>query len=166
MAGGKTLGANLARHAKERLKLHVGVAIGAGDGRASGEVLIDEGADDASLELFLEVHDVMRKFQVLRYGLGVIHVIERAAAVLRGAVALKLGKAALVPELHGEADYRAALLLKERGDSGRVHSARHGYGYESALGFPALRQRVELGGCGHADCIISCEVSIRLRRDM
>src|SRR6267143_3826199 len=116
VAGGKTLGANLARHAQERLKLDLRVAIGAGDGRASGEVLVDEGADDAGLELFLEVHDVVRKIQVLRYGFGVVHVVERAAAVLRGAVALKFGEAALVPELHGEADYGAALLLQESGN--------------------------------------------------
>jgi len=101
VAGGKTLGADLARHAEERLKLHMGVAIGAGDGRAAGEILAHKRTHDASLELLLEIHNVVGKIQVLRYGFGVIHVIERAAAVLCGAVALKVGEAALVPKLHG-----------------------------------------------------------------
>ena len=48
---------------------------------------------------------------MLRDALGVINVIERAAAVLGRAVSLKLGQAALIPELHRQADYRAALLL-------------------------------------------------------
>ena len=39
--------ADLARHAEERLKLYVGVAIGAGDGRASGEVLVNKRTNDA-----------------------------------------------------------------------------------------------------------------------
>ena len=51
--------------------------------------------------MLLEIHNVVREIQVLRYGLGVIHVIERAAAVPCGAVALKFGEAALVPKLHG-----------------------------------------------------------------
>ena len=43
--------------------------------------------------------------------------------MLRGAVALEFGEAALVPELHREADDRAALPLQESGDSGRVDAA-------------------------------------------
>src|SRR5205807_8436834 len=97
VAGGETLRANLARHAQERLKLHVGVAIGAGDGRAAGEILIDERTHDASLELLLEVHDVVRKIQVLRHRLRVVDIVERAATMLRGAVALKFGETALIP---------------------------------------------------------------------
>jgi hypothetical protein len=93
----------------------------------------------------------MREIEVLRYGLGVIHVIEGAAAVLRGARALKFGEAALVPELHGEADDGSALLLQESGDGGRVDTAGHGDGDEAALGFGALGKSVELGGCIHGD---------------
>src|SRR5712691_8639836 len=101
---------------------------------------------------------------MLRYGLGVIDVIERATAVLRVAVALKFGEAALVPELHGEADDGAALLLEKGCNRGRVDSTGHGYGDEAALGFRALGQGVELGGCIHADSIISSDVSICLHR--
>jgi hypothetical protein len=67
----------------------------------------------------------MGKIQVLRYGLSVIDIVERAAAVLRGAIALQFREAALVPELHGKADNGVALLLQESGDRGRIHSARH-----------------------------------------
>src|SRR6266436_2860344 len=103
---------------------------------------------------------------MLRYGLGVIDVIERATAVLRVAVALKFGEAALVPELHGEADDGAALLLEKGCNRGRVDSAGHGYGDEAALGFGALGQGVELDGGIHADSIISGLVSICLHRDV
>jgi hypothetical protein len=154
VAGGKTLGANLASHPQERLKLHVRVAIGAGDGSAAGEILIHKRAYDARLELFLEIHNVVREIQVLRYGLGVINVIERTAAVLRGAVALKLGEAALVPELHGEADDGAALLLQEGGNGGRVDTAGHGDGDEAVPGFGALGEGIELGSCVHGDNLI------------
>jgi len=154
VTGRETLGANLARHPEERLKLYIGVAIGAGDGRAPGEVLVDERTHDARLELLLEVHHVMRKIQMLRHGFGVVHVVERAAAMLRGAIALKFGEAALVPELHGEADDGVALLLQEGGDGGRVDTAGHGDGNEAALCFGALRQSVELDGCVHSDNFI------------
>src|SRR5207245_4880776 len=84
VAGGKTLRADLARHAQERLKLYVGVAIGAGDGRAAREILVHEGTHNALLELLLEIYDVMRKIQVLGNSLGVVDIVEGAATVLRG----------------------------------------------------------------------------------
>src|SRR6266849_5088000 len=102
---------------------------------------------------------------MLRYGLGVIDVIERATAVLRGAVALKFGEAALVPKLHGEADDGVALLLQKSGNGGRVNTSGHGYGDEAALGFGALGQRVELGDRRHAQSIVSGNVSVCLHRD-
>jgi hypothetical protein len=92
----------------------------------------------------------MWKIQMLGYGLGVIDIIERAATVLRGTVALKFGEAALVPELHGEADDSPALLLQESGNGGRVDASGHGYGDEAALSFSALGKGVELCGRGHA----------------
>src|SRR5260370_39039347 len=108
----------------------------------------------------------MRAIQVLRVSLGVIDVIEGATTVLRGAVTPKLGEAALVPELHGEADYGAALLLEKGCDGGRVDTSGHGYGDEAAPGLRALGQSVELDGGIHADSIISGLVSICLHRDV
>jgi hypothetical protein len=68
----------------------------------------------------------MRKIQMLRYALGIVDVIEGAAAVLLGAIALQFRQTALVPELHGEANDRVALFLENGGDGGRVHAAGHG----------------------------------------
>ena len=62
--------------------------------------------------------------------------------MLRGAVALKFGQAALIPELHSEADDGAALLLQDCGDGGRIHAAGHGDGDEAGLRFRAIGQRV------------------------
>src|SRR5258706_7394732 len=154
MTGGKTLGADLARHLEERLKLHIRVAVGAGDGRAAGEILVHKRTHNARLELFLEVHHVMREIQVLRYGLGVIYVIERAAAMLRGAVALKFGEAALVPELHRKANDSAALLLQKSGNGGGVDTAGHSDRDEAALGFGALGEGGELRSRRHRNSII------------
>jgi hypothetical protein len=105
---------------------------------------------------------------MLRHGLGVIHVIERAAAMLRGAVTLKFGEAALVPKLHGEADDVAALLLQESGNSGRVNTAGHGYGDEASLGFGALGEGIELGGCVHGNNFIVADsaASRKKRREI
>jgi hypothetical protein len=104
--------------------------------------------------LLLEVHNVVRKIQVLCHGLGVVDVIERTAAVLRGAVALEFGEPALVPELHSEADHGAALLLQESGNGGRVDSSGHGYSDEAALRFGALGEGVELDGGVHGENFI------------
>jgi len=149
VAGGETLRANLARHAQKRLELYVGVAIGAGDGRTAGKILIDERTHHALLELLLEIYDVMWKIQVLRDGFGVVDIVEGTATVLRGAVALKFGETALVPQLHREAYDGAALLLQKRRNSGRVDTTRHGDSDEAELRFGALGQGVELGRCCH-----------------
>jgi len=85
----------------------------------------------------------MRKILMLCDGLGVVNVIERAAAVLRWAMALQFGEAALVPELHGEADHSASLLLQERSDGRRIDTSRHSDSDEAALSFGALGQGVE-----------------------
>ena len=141
VAGSEAIGADLAGHAKKRFELHVGIAIGAGDGSTAAEIVFDEGADDAVLELRFEIDDVVRKIQVLRDPLGVVNIVERTAAVLSGSVALEFRQAALVPELHGEADNGAALLLKHGGHGGRVDATRHGHGDQARRRLCANGQR-------------------------
>src|SRR5262249_42771036 len=134
VAGGEPIGADLPSHSQQRLELYVGVAIGTGDGSAAAEIVVHKGADDALFKLVFEVHHVVRKVEMLGDALGVVNVIERAAAVLRAEVgALKFGEPALIPELHGEADDRAALLLQHGCDGRRVHTARHGHGDKARL---------------------------------
>src|SRR6266446_3019313 len=77
------------------------------------------------LQLLHEIHHVVRKIQVLCYALGIVDVIERAAAVLRRSVALQLGQPALVPELHGQPYDGMPLLLEQRGNGRRVNAAAH-----------------------------------------
>ena len=45
--GSEAIGADLASHAEERFELHIGVAVGAGDGSASAEIVPHERAHDA-----------------------------------------------------------------------------------------------------------------------
>src|SRR5690349_11675718 len=76
--------------------------------------------------------------------------------MLRGAIALQFGQAALVPELHGESDHRAALLQENCGHGGRVDAAGHGDSDEAGPRFRALWKRVELRGSVHgADFIVA-----------
>jgi len=87
---------------------------------------------------------------MLRHRFCVVDIIERAAAVLCGSIALQFGKAALIPELHRQAYDRAALFLEQRWNGGGIHTAGHGDGDEAALDFCAFRKRIELGSRGHA----------------
>ena len=160
MAGGQTFRANLARHAQKRLELHVGVAVGAGDGRAPGKILLDKGAHHALLELLFEIDDVVRKIQVLRHALGVVHVVERAAAMLRGAVALQFGQAALIPELHGEADDGPCCWSNTGRHGGRIDTAGHGYGDEAGLSLRGRRQGIEMCLRGHAYTYFTGKASV------
>jgi hypothetical protein len=123
VAGGQVFGADLARHAKQRLELNVAVAVRARNGCAAGEVLFDEGPHDALLELFLKIDDVVGEVQVLRYALCVVDVVKRATAVPGWCVALKFRQTALVPELHGQSDNRPALLEQDGCHGRRIHAA-------------------------------------------
>ena len=92
-----------------------------------------KGRTTRCFELLLEIDDVMRKIQMLSDALGVVDVVERAATMLRGAVALQFGEAALIPKLHGEADDGMALLEEHGRDGGGIDAAGHGYGDEAGL---------------------------------
>jgi len=111
VAGGEPGCADLPRHAKQGVELNVGIAIGAGDGGAAGEILIDEGPDDARFKLVFEIHDVVREIEMLRDALGVVDVVDGTAAVLCRACGLQSREAALIPQLHGETDNGAVLFL-------------------------------------------------------
>ncbi len=112
VAGGDAVGADLAGGDEQLVELQVVVAERAGDGRASGEILVDEGADDVALEAVLLVDDVVGDAEVLGDAAGVVDVIDGAAAALHLlGHAFLAGEAALVPELQGEADELVALGL-------------------------------------------------------
>jgi len=106
VAGGDAACADGAGRLDERVELEVVVAERAGNGRASVEILVDEGTNDVALEAVLLVDDVVRNSQVLGYAAGVVYVIQRTAAAGLGSVwnAVPSGEAGLVPELKGEAD--------------------------------------------------------------
>jgi hypothetical protein len=144
------IGTDLASHAEQRLELHISVAVGAGDGSASAKIVLDEGAHNASFKLVFEVYDVVRKIKMLRDAFGVVHIVQRAAAMLCWSITLQLRQATLIPELHGKPDDGASTLLQNGGDGGRIHSTGHGDGDESGLSFRAdRRRRFELGSFVH-----------------
>ena len=84
VAGGDAVGADLAGGGEELVELEVVVAEGAGDGRAAGEVLADEGLDDLGLEALLLVDEVVGEVELLGDAAGVVDVVDGAAAALDG----------------------------------------------------------------------------------
>jgi hypothetical protein len=50
-----------------------------------------------------------------------------------GSITLQSGQTTLIPKLHGEADYGAALLLEDGGDRGGIHATGHCDGDEAWL---------------------------------
>ena len=126
VAGGDALGTDLARGDEELIELHVIVAHGAGDGRAAFEVVRDEGLDYIKLEFAFEIHDVERNAEMFGYAASVVDIVVRAAAMLSGAVIFELGQAALVPELHRQANDGLGAVVEDGGNGGAVHAAAHG----------------------------------------
>jgi hypothetical protein len=144
VARGESFCADLPRHAEKRLKFHVIVAVCARDGSASAKIVVHKGADDAIFKLMFEVDDVVGKIEMLRDALGVIDIIKRAAAVLHRAISLELRQAALIPELHGQADDGTALLLQDGRNGRRVNAAGHGDSDQAGLSFPVRGEGIEL----------------------
>ena len=133
VAGGQPFSADLLRGRQQVVKLDVVVAQRAGDGRLAGQVALDEGPHHVGLKALLEVDHVEREAEEVGHAAGVVGVVERAAAAgvdnrQRPRRSSTRGlQAALVPELHGQADHRARLaLLQERRSSRRIHPPAHG----------------------------------------
>src|SRR5258708_30001472 len=174
VAGGETIGADLASHAEQRVKLHLSVAVGASDRSASAEIVLHERAHNAIFKVLLKVYDVVGKVKMLRDALGVVDIVQRAAAMLRRAVigegTLQFGQAALIPELHGKRDDGASVLLQNGGNGGRIHSTRHRDSDESGLSLSTDRQhRFKLGSVRHLSFTsLACQAQMtkRERRKM
>jgi hypothetical protein len=129
VAGGDAVGADLAGGDEELVELEVVVAEGAGDGRASSEILRYEGHDDVGFEAGLLVDYVVGDVELLGNVAGVIDIVDGTAAALDGlGHALVSSEAALIPKLQGEADEGVALCAQECGDGGGVDSSGHGDG--------------------------------------
>ncbi len=97
-----------ARVFSKLIELEMVVAQRAGNRRAAGEILADEGPDDIPLEALFLVDDVVGNAEMLGHAARVIDIIERTAAAGLGRVgnAVLAGEARLVPKLQGEADDR------------------------------------------------------------
>jgi len=63
---------------------------------------------------------------VLRDALGIVHILERAAALPVRAVEIKLWQTTLIPQLHRQADDRKPSLHENRRYSRAIHPAAHG----------------------------------------
>ncbi len=105
------------------------VAEAARDRRPPGQIFLNKWPHHVSLKPLLVIDHVIGDADLLRHAAGIVNIVERAAASLHGlGHALVSGETALVPELHGQADNGVAFGAQHGRHSGRVHTARHGYG--------------------------------------
>ncbi len=112
MAGGDALRAHAGRHIQKLIELDEVVAERAGDGRAAGQIIVDEGLHHLLFEAGFEVDDVIGNAQLLRDVAGVVDIVERTASAGDAAFGGQFRQAALVPELHGQAHDALALALQ------------------------------------------------------
>jgi len=115
------------------------VAQTARDRRAPGNVFLDKWTNHVALKPLLVIHHVIRDADLLGHAARVVDVVERAASSLRRlGHPLATSQAALVPELHGQADEVVPLGAQHGRDGGRIHTARHGdrYGVVTQLMAP------------------------------
>jgi hypothetical protein len=102
------------------------VAMSAWDRRAPGKIVRDKWLHHGFFEPLLVVHHVVRHSQVLCDALCIVHIIERAAALSVRAVTVEFRQAALIPQLHRQADNRKPALDENRRYGRTVHAAAHG----------------------------------------
>ena len=129
VSGGQRIRANLLRDDQQLIELQMIVAEAARNRRAPGKILLDKRPHHIALETLLLIDHVVRNAERLGDAAGVVNIVERAAAALhRLGHALVAGQAALVPELHGQANDVVPFGAQHGRDGGGVHSARHGNG--------------------------------------
>jgi hypothetical protein len=125
--GDQSIRADFARGFDELIEFHVIVAQRARNWCASSKIVINKRTDDGILKALLEIYDVVRKTQMFGDAFGVVDVVNAAAAMALVSLRIKLGKAALIPKLHGEANDWLALPAQHCCDGGTVHTAAHRY---------------------------------------
>ena len=130
VASGDAVGADGARGLEELIELEVIVAKRAGNGRAAGEVLADEGTDNILLEALFLIDDVVGDAEALGDTAGVIHIVQGTATAGLGRVrnAVLAGKAGLIPKLEGEPNDGLARVGEDGRDRRGVDSSGHGDG--------------------------------------
>jgi hypothetical protein len=105
------------------------IAKTARDGRAPGEILLDERPHHIALKALFVIDHVVRDAKGLGNAASIVDIVDRTATALDGfRHAFVSGKTALIPELHGQAD-NVAPFGTQHGRNGRgVDSSRHGDG--------------------------------------
>jgi hypothetical protein len=92
---------------------------------------------------------------MLSHALRVIHIVKRAAAMLRWPVALKFRKPPLIPKLHSQPDDRSPVLQEQSRNRRRIDPTRHGHGDQAGLQLRSRGQRIDLHLCGHCCSILA-----------
>ena len=129
VSGSDTVSANLPGYNKKLVKLQVIVAETAGDGRASGKVLVDEGTDNVALETLFVIDHVVGDADGFGHAARIVDVVEGTATSLdRLGHAFVPGETALIPELHRQADDIVAVGAKHGRDYGGINSSGHSDG--------------------------------------
>ena len=126
-------GTEPARPLEEEVELDPGVAAGAGDRRAPGEVVVDERIDHLLAELLVHAQRVVRNAALLGDP-------ARVSQVERSATAAVSRFLRPVPQQHRETDHRLTRVGEHPGHDRRVEAAAHRDGRESAHAVRARRR--------------------------
>src|SRR5271166_2080415 len=130
MSCSEQVGADLARGNQQLIELQMVVAKAARNRGSPGKIIFDEGTHHVLFEARLLIDDVVRNAKLFGYVTGVVHIVDGTTATLhRFGHALVARQAALVPELHGEANDLVPALAEHGRDGRRIDTARHGYSY-------------------------------------
>ncbi len=125
VTGGDVRRAHALGHIQELIELDEIVAERARNGRAAGQIIVDERLDHLLFEAGLEVDHVIGDAEMLGHVARVIHVVERTAPAGGPALGREFRQSPLIPQLHGQAYNAPALTLQQSRDDGAIHSARH-----------------------------------------
>src|ERR1700734_362686 len=129
VTSGERVRADLLSDNQQLVELQMVVAQAARDGRAPGQIFLDEGLHDVALEPVFVIDYVIWDAQSFSNAAGVVDIVERTATALpRLGHAFVSGEPTLVPELHGQADDLVSVGAQHGRDGRGVDSARHGYG--------------------------------------
>ena len=107
--------------AEQEVELDLVVARETGMRSPAPVILFDEVVHDVRLKLALEVLHVVGDADGLAHPAGVLHVLDRAAALAVGGNVVALHR----PQPHRDADDLVALLMQQQGRHGGVNPPAH-----------------------------------------
>src|SRR5262245_16831216 len=124
VSGCDSIGADLPGQRYEPCEFELAVTGDAWNRRSPRKIVFDEGPDNSTFKLVLEIDHVERKTQPFGDSTSIVYIVERAATRGRR-FAVSAQPAALIPQLHRETDDIVALILQNCGGYRAIDASAH-----------------------------------------